>query len=133
MPVPSLPTCSSRTRQPHPSFALGGCWGQLAWGLHDTGLGQSLLQEEVCSAGPGQSVQDWVPHMMGGQVRDQGCLVLLGPPGPCSRVAESSASSNGHCLGFCPSLHPSQGTARPRHPTRRALPHMPLPQSFTPL
>lgn len=52
MLVPSLPTCLSRTRQPHPSFTLGGCWGQLAWRLYDTGLGQSLLQEEMCNAGP---------------------------------------------------------------------------------
>lgn len=69
MLVPSLPTCSSRTRQPHPSFTLGGCWGQLAWRWFDTGLGQSLLQEEVCNTGPAQIVQDGVLHMMGWQVR----------------------------------------------------------------
>lgn len=56
MLVPSFPTCPSRTRQPHPSFTLGGCWGQLAWRLCDTGLGQSLLQEEMCNTGPAQSV-----------------------------------------------------------------------------
>lgn len=109
--VPSLPTCSSRSRQPHPSFALGGCWGQLAWRLHDTRLGQSLLQEKVCNTGPAQRVQDWVLHMMGWQVRDPQatkCLTPLGLPGPCSSVAESSARSNARCLGFCPSLHPNR-------------------------
>lgn len=68
-----------------------------------------------------KSVQDRVLHVMGWQVRDPqaGLPGAPGDPGPCSTVAESSASSNAHCLGFCPPLHPNQGTVRPMHSTRR--------------
>lgn len=131
VPVPSPPACSLGTRQPHPSLALGSCWGLAGSGAVCHWVGQSLLHGEMCKTGSAQrgpphtGVAGWRPVGRGAW-RPRGCLasapVWLDPLPALVPTAPGSAH---HCI-------PDQGTARPRHLTGRAppLPLVPRPQSF---
>lgn len=137
VPSPSrlLPGDQAAPSQPR---ALGSCWGLAGSGA----VCHWVRTVPAPCARPGQ--HEGVSHTLGWQVRDSQAGVP-GAPGaawspwgcwlpvpawldPLPAPMPSAPASAHHCI-------PDQGTARPRHPTRRVppLPLMPLPQNFVPL